>query len=532
MIEDQNDIFDSRVKFHDRRRFEIKLDIDLDASPESTYSVETYFFVPKALNIGPHSYSKENFYNDTQRYIRFKTPKVSLSKLCDPSLETSPIKRRNEKLSLILAGSKDRELLKTVYDEFKLLGCVIRCEVRDHARALIEGFETYGAKKNDQPRSFGSEAPDPKERGQAKRLFVPDGLGNFLAEIKQLITAVSVLKRSVADPAVPTVIKETCAFFDEYFSLIIEEYLTPVLEALRKNAAESQGLEELEGELVAVIVAQGRYRAAMNYPSVLDNGRGNEVIIYRRGVLKKFISSVLYLKTEISEWETLTQVLFSMAAGLAMLFAVLVTFYFQNRYTINSLPFLFAVVVSYMFKDRIKDWLKVLFSKNLTRWTSDRKISIFDPSSGARIGLLKEAFTFIPERGVPADISRLRSLDNITSIDEDGKPERVFKYKKEIRLYPERIRKHHDRRKDLNDIMRFSIENFLKQADDPSVDYHVVDPVSGEIKIVVCPRVYHVNLVLKYVYALKDGRESVHYDRIRIVLNKAGIERIEEVAVA
>lgn len=516
MIEDQNDIFDSRVKFHDRRRFEIKLDIDLDASPESAYSVETYFFVPKALNIGPHSYSKENFYNDIQRYIRFKTPKVSLAKLCDPSLETSPIKRINDKLSLILAGSKDRELLKTVYNEFKLLGCIIRGEVRDHARALIEGFETYGAKKT----------------GQLKRLFVPEGLGNFLAEIKQLITAVSALKSAVADPAVPTVIKETCAFFDEYFSLIMEEYLTPVLEALRKNAAGRRGLEELEGELAAVIVAQGRYRAAMNYPSVLDNGNGNEVIIYRRGVLKKFISSALYLKTEISEWEALTQVLFGMAAGLAMLFAVMVTFYFGNRYTINSLPFLFAVVVSYMFKDRIKDWLKVLFSKNLTRWTSDRKISILDPSSGERIGLLKEAFTFIPQRHVPADISRLRRLDNITSIDEDGKPERVFKYKKEIRLYPERIRKYHDRRKDLNDIMRFSIENFVKQADDPSVDYPVVDPASGEIKIVVCPRVYHVNLVLKYVYALKDGRESVHYDRIRIVLNKAGIGRIEEVPVA
>ena len=33
----------------------------------------------------------------------------------------------------------------------------------------------------------------------------------------------------------------------------------------------------------------------------------------------------------------------------------------------------------------------------------------------------------------------------------------------------------------------------------------------------------------KNVYALKGGRESVHYDRIRIVLNKAGIGRIEEV---
>ena len=104
MIEDQNDIFDSRVKFHDRHRFEIKLDIDLDAGLESTYSVETYFFVPKALNIGPHSYLKENFYNDTQRYIRFKTPKVSLSRLCDPSLETSPLTRIKKKTVAYTCG--------------------------------------------------------------------------------------------------------------------------------------------------------------------------------------------------------------------------------------------------------------------------------------------------------------------------------------------------------------------------------------------------------------------------------------------
>ena len=210
MIEEQNDIFDSRVQFHDRHRFEIKLDIDLDASPESTYSVETYFFVPRALNIGPHSYSKERFYNDIQRYIRFKTPKVSLSRLCDPALETSPLKRINDSLSLILAGSKDRVLIKTVYDELKLLGCVIRGEARDHAKSFIEDIKTYGAKNADHPR----------------QPYVPGGLGNFLGEVKQLTAAVCALKGSVSDPVVPKVLKEAFAFFDEYFSLIIEEYLT------------------------------------------------------------------------------------------------------------------------------------------------------------------------------------------------------------------------------------------------------------------------------------------------------------------
>jgi len=187
------------------------------------------------------------------------------------------------------------------------------------------------------------------------------------------------------------------------------------------------------------------------------------------------------------------------------------------------------IVISYIFKDRIKDWLKLLFSRNLTRWFSDREIKILDPASSKKIGILKEAFTFISEKAVPPDIERLRNIDNITSIDEDGKPERVFKYKKEIAFYPEKILMVHDRRKDLNDIMRFNIKDFVTQADDSRVDYSCVDPASGRIVTVPCARVYHMNVVIKYSYADAQGQKKVHYDRIRIVLNKEGLVRLEEV---
>jgi hypothetical protein len=281
-----------------------------------------------------------------------------------------------------------------------------------------------------------------------------------------------------------------------------------------------------------MVTAQNRYRQAMKYPSVLVPGSSNETIIYRRGVLKKFISSVLFLKAEFSEWETLTQVVFGLAAGAAMLFAVLVTIFFQRRYAMNSMPFVMALVISYIFKDRIKDWLKLLFSKNMTRWISDRKIEIMDPLAGGSIGLLKEAFTFLNEKALPPDIARLRHIDNITSVDEEGKPERVFKYKKEIILYPDMIMKYHERRRGLNDIMRFNIGNMVEQADDSAVNYPYVDPETGEVRSAVCSRVYHLNLVLKYVYSDRKAQPKVNYERIRIVLNKDGIVRLEEVLLA
>jgi len=512
MIDEHNDIFDSKIRLHDRHRFEIKLDLELPPS-HTVYELESYFFVPRALNIGPSTYTKEDFYNNNQRYIRFKTPKISLSKLCDPKLSTSPLNRVTENLSRILSGSKDPGLVNAAYDEFKLLGCVIRGEVRDHVKIFMAGLETY--------------TPLPGETG--RRMFVGEGLSSFLADLKYLSGRINALKTDVMDPVVPVKLKETFSFFDEYLSLIMEEYLTSLLEAMRRNTAALADFKALEEELAALVVSQSQYRAAMNYPSVLKEGENNEVIIYRRGVLKKFISSVLYLKPELEEWRTLTQVVFGLAAGLAMLFAVLATIYAQNRYTINSVPFVLIIVTSYIFKDRIKDWLKLLFSKNLTRWFSDREIKILDPDSSKKIGVLKEAFTFISERAVPPDISRLRKIDNITSIDEDGKPERVFKYKKEITLYPEKILGAHERRKGLNDIMRFNITDFITQADDSRVNYPYADPATGRIRIVVCSRVYHMNMVIKYSYADAHGRKKVHYDRIRIVLNKEGLVRLEEV---
>jgi hypothetical protein len=517
MIEDQNDILDSRIKLHDKHRFEIKLDIDLDAAAKSSYEVETYFFVPRALNVGPHNYNKEKFYNSSQRYIRFRTPKMSLGKVCDPSLTTSPLNRIREDLSKVLSGAGDQALTAKICDEFRMLGCIIRGEIRDYVKVFVEGLATY----------------DAAVPAAQRKLFVGEGLENFLGDLKHLETALATLKAEVSDPAVPLKVRETAAFLDEFVSLLLEEYLTLLIEALRNNPGARVRFEDVEKGLLAIVTAQSRYRQAMKYPSVLVPGSSNEVIIYRRGVLKKFISSVLYLKAEFSEWEGLTQVFFGLAAGAAMFFAVMVTFFVGRRYAVNSMPFVVAVVISYIFKDRIKDWLKLLFSKSLTRWISDRKIDILDSSGGnARIGLLKEAFTFLGDRDLPPDIARLRRVDNITSVDEEGKPERVFKYKKEIVLYPEVIIKSHERRRDLNDIMRFNVRELVAQADDSAVEYPYVDAATGDVRVAACARVYHLNMVIKYTYFNREDQVTIHYERIRIVVSKDGIVRLEEVKVA
>ncbi|MFH1619469.1 MAG: hypothetical protein ABIG11_06140 [bacterium] len=524
MREEQDEILDSKIKFHDRHRFEIKLDIDLAPRDINVYRVETYFFVPRALNINPSTYTKNDFYNSAQKYIRFKTPQMTPSKIADPAVKTSPLARIAAALPGLLSGSGSPGLEETVHNELKMLGCVSRASLRDHVKYQLAEISALS------PGGGGRESGG-TEDGIKMKTLEEHGLG-FVRDVRNLISRIRGLRGELANPIVPVKIRESFGFFDEFLSITVEDYLTELLAGIHRNTEARRGLGAVEQSLADIILAQGTYRRAMGYPSLVQKNTDNEGMVYRRGVLKKFISSILYLHIEVSEWKGLLQFLFGMAAGIAMLFAAVVMFYAQNRYATNSLPFMAIVVISYIFKDRIKDWLKLLFSRGMTRWIADRKVNIRDPRNGQIIGTVKEAFSFMADSALPSDIFLRRNIDNITSIDEEGKPERVFKYEKEVRLYSGRISKAHERRRDLNDIMRFSISDFLDQADDPRADHMYLSPETGELECVKCMRVYHINMVIKYISGDSLGKEKLAYERIRIVLSRDGIVRLEEVPVA
>ena len=515
VLEETNEFLDSEIRFHDRHRFEIKLDLELSSREKNSYEVETYFFVPKALNIGPHSYSKTNFYNNTQRYIRFKAPKISFKKLIDPQVKISPLNRIKEGASLILSGNKDTKVINSVYNEFKLLGCMIKTELQGYASFFIKDLKELSSRP---------------EGGRDKYSRLTDSLAVFISDFKKLSLKIDSMRLELAHPIVPLKIRDALDFFDEYLSLIAEEAFTYLLSALRDLKHGGREFSEYEKEIVEIIQSQNKFRINNNY-YLLEDKLHNEVFVYRRSVLKKFISRVLYLKVETSEMQALPQILFGLAAGLAMLFAVIVTIYAQNRFSLNSLPFVLIIVISYVFKDRIKEWLKILFSRGMIRWISDRNVDILDPLNDKKIGVLKEAFSFISNSSVARNFLRIRNIDNITSINEDGKPERVFKHEKKVVLFPRKILKFHERRKNINDIMRFNIKDFTAHADDSLTEYTYMDNETQELKTAICPRVYHINVIVKYTYAAVGKNKETNFDRIRIVLNQDGILRIEDVKI-
>ena len=507
--EEVNEIADAKITIHDRHRFEIKLDIEL-ADAGRGYGVDTYFFVPKALNIDPHTYPKEIFYRRIQRHIRFKTPRFSLAAIADAANPESPLTRIRNALSELVAPGTDPAGIDAVFSETKLLGVVSRGAIRDAVKDVLNGIEAI-------------------EPGGGGAAAVAGIAGAFLRDLEVYLAALSALRRQMLDESIPTRLRECFRFLDEFTSLTVQDYLSALLYAVRQRPDLREPFADADSRMVAMIAHQESHRVAMGYPSVLSDEAMGSTLPYRRGVLKKFISNVLFLNTEVSDWDGLSQVPLAIAAGLAMLFAAVVTVFAQSRYTTKSLPFVAAVVVSYIFKDRMKDWLKLYLSRGMVRWMADRKIRIRDPESGRVIGTLKEAFSFADQKRVPAAVLQARKMDDITSIDEEGKPERIIRYQKEVSLFHSRILRAHRRRRDLNDIMRFNIDDFLRQADDPTVDYLHLDPATGRLEHVQCQRVYHVNIVFTYRSndARKKGVERV--ERIRLVLNRDGIVRLDQV---
>ena len=231
------------------------------------------------------------------------------------------------------------------------------------------------------------------------------------------------------------------------------------------------------------------------------------------------IMNVLFLETHSKEGSTyLKDVIFAISAGAAMIVATAVAVWAGHRWSTTSLPFILAIVIGYMVKDRIKDWLKLISTKKMTGWLSDYKTNIKDPETGKKIGLCKEAVSYIPEKRVAKNVMALRNKGVASS--RFSLPQDVIKYEKEISLKPRLIYRTHSRLRDVTDIIRFNVMKFLERMDEPFEVRKIYDVESGEIKKFESSRVYYVNLILKL-------GEQMH--RVRLVLNREGIKRVEEV---
>ncbi|RME79362.1 MAG: hypothetical protein D6784_00805 [Chloroflexi bacterium] len=496
------------VKVHDKYQFEIKLDYELLPDRKTHYRISTYIFIPKSLGINPLVYSRQDFYRDVKNYIRLKTPVLLLRDFTTSTVSPLTVIRN------ITAGDNwvnDPVLQERLVNSMKLLQAMLKSAIRDHFNLLQRRVQ---------------EAPP----GAKPHLLIENLVEEFLTESEKIAAEYRKLYAVFNLPNVAEKVFTTYKLIDEAISLLIEESaveMFQIVDAYMKKSGRAEYKQRL-GELVDKEI---RHRQMFGYRAILNQSPDNEEFIFRASVLKKFAASVLFLSTDIQrEGATLEQLLYAVAAGISMIFATVVAFYFQQAYGSFTFPVFIALVVGYMFKDRIKELGRQVFARYLQNVLFDRRITIRTQNGRYRLGTLREKVSFITEDQVPRRVLSARNRDFMTNLDNDGQGEYIICYSKEITLFTDTFKKMFPDLPDItgiNDIMRYDIRAYLNKMDEPVQERRYLE--AGEVKTALCHKVYHLNFVSKYT-AVSSHKEKL-YRRTRLVLNREGIKRVEHVSL-
>ncbi len=482
------------IEIHDKYQFELKIGYKiLEEDIDTLYNIEMYFFIPNSLDVNKNNYSKTDFYNDLQTYIRFKSPAVILRNIASGNGD-SPVQKLKNSFEQFI-GHPDEATTANFIRQIKMFSCIIKSALRDHVHFVTK------QKINE----------------------------DFNALINEYITLVPVIAakyrelRSIINvPNISEKLYSNYLFGDEYLSFMIEESTFNLINFIKKHHPSEK--EDFVKKLYDIIKAELNHRKSNQFPSIPMDDDDNEELIFRKSVLKKFTSSVLYLKTTTEkEGVLLEQILFGIAAGFSMIFATAVAFYSQMKYGSISTAVFIILIISYIFKDRIKELLRIYFAKKMSTYLFDHKINIFTAEK-EKVGWTKEVFYFTNDQNVPKEIMQIRNRDHITEIENGWMGEKIAVYMENVNLFSKKLT---DIYKDytmegINNIMRFDVSKFLHKMDNPKKSLYVLDGQGH--KEVHGKRVYHLNLVIKYT-----SKHDTTHKRFRIVLNRDGIRRIEEI---
>ncbi len=495
------------VKLHDKYQVEFKLDYELLDGKKTCYRISTYIFIPQSLGVNRHTYTKADFYRDIQSYIRLKTPPLILRDFTEHS--ASPL-LSIEKLTAIENWASDRRCKERLIDNLKFISAILKSAMREHFNLIYKRVHEA--------------TPDSK---------IPLIIGNlveeFLVESRKITEKYRSFYAIFNLPNVDDRLFTSYKFTDESISLLLEESAVEMFQIVEDYITKKSNRALFQEKLSELVQAETKYRRSVGYGSILNEGDDNEVYVFRASVLKKYAASVLHLSTAVKpEGTGLEQMLFAIAAGISMIFATIVAFYFQQQYGNFTFPFFIALVVGYMFKDRIKEFARSLFSKYLQDILYDRRTIIRTQDGRHKLGLLREKVSFLNEKDIPRGVMRARNRDEITDLDNEGLGEWVLCYTKEITLFTNAFKGVFGEALDItgiNDISRYDIRAYLKKMADPIQERHYLE--AGQLKIIPAHKVYHLNVISRY-RSLLPHKEKITR-RMRLVLNRQGLKRIEHI---
>ncbi len=489
-------MIDIKVKIHDKFSFEFKISFIATRKSEeddiNEFSINTWMFVPNNLDINRTTYLKEVFYKDTQSNVRLITPIYGLKDIY--TSENSPLSRLQKAFENLLTGNTTSfEKISDYTFQIKMFSSIFKSASRDRAYYIIE-------------------QKDESKIEQLVREYVHDmtAIAHHYRQLRHIIDHPSATEDQ----------RQYFMFGDDFIGNIIQQQTYRMMRGLENK----QVYTIIKKPLLQLVITENQYKKEKGY-SLLDttDPSNNYLVVMRRGILKKFIESDLFLYTKKTKDGALAeQFYYGLAAATSMIFATVVSFSAQLHYGNFTTPLFFALVISYVFKDRIKDLMRYYFSTQLGKKYFDTKREL--EIQNKKIGWTKEAFDFAPESKVPAEIMSMRKRSPLVEAESKIYNEQIILYRKLVNLSASAIKQYKGYQfVGINDITRFNLTHFIQKMDNEFIPIYVPDEQDGYLKM-TSEKVYALHFILRC-----QGHENLYFRKFRLLFNRGGIKEITEI---
>ena len=485
----------TQVRIHDKFSVEFKIGFFTSENKDkdrNRFKINSWIFLPNGLDINRHTYLKEQFYSDVKSNVRLITPIYALNEILTEG--RGPFPRLERAIEKYLSEPSDENAENYTY-QLKMLLCIVKSALRNNCYRIDRN------KKEKQP------------------------IERFAQDLTKIINRFRMLRNEVLqDNRIPDELKEYFLFGDEFLTFITEDNLFNLLKTT-KTCCDYNSIKTI---LQALLENENQNRLQMGYSffSEKEEGEHNSLMLIKKSLLKKFVESDLYLqRIKKADGALAREFYYSVAAGIAMIFATIISFLATQRFGNFTMALFFALVVSYVFKDRIKEMARYYFSSKLDQKYFDWKWNV--SVRNQKIGWIKEAFDFISEKNVPDEIMELRNKSPLVKAENKVYDEQVILYRKRVELFRNDLEKYKEYHlSGINDIIRLNLISFTKKMDNPTIPIHLLDE-KNETKIIQGKRVY----ALYFILECQSEGES-YFKKYRLFLNRDGISDVKEIGLS
>jgi hypothetical protein len=514
----------SKVNLHDRTQIQTAFDYFLakDSSKSGKmqrFDLEIYFFFPPQFNIHPHTYSKEDFYQDLHPLLRLKAPAYSYKNFIGTDEVPSVFKSLVDKICNV----KNPEQEKQVIEEIRLVGCSFRSYLLKSINRLIK--LTNKGDLEDPNFSFQMILETLKKYYQvfSKWTFVVEKVAGQQNINSKLIKEIGLL--------------------NEYIVYSLQVSLANLLVAQEKKWINKIG-KKLQiirrvkslGKILTIYAKQKR----INFVNKNSSSSDKESFSMRLSYLKRRVSQVLYLNLqEKKSFFSKSQLAYMLAAAFAASWALLANIFIwyklgfggyqslsESALGVTGFLILLAFIGSYILKDRLKDYGRQRLQRGLLSFLPDHSEKVwYEDHSGQKhtIGKVSEYQDFVKPELLPPEIVHQRHFKLGKKLAEY---EDIIHYHKSISLNDRKIKNISSDLSSIKDIIRLNVKRFISHLDDPVKNFCSFDNKGNLIKVEL-PKVYYFDMIFHYSQKLRSGKIlQTAIDSKRILLNKKGVVRI------